>query len=138
MKILIIDDEMAALAKMKILLSRYGDCTLVTNGTQALQQCAKAIQDMTPFELITIDIHLPEISGIDLLSAISGLEKSRNTPQSQKIMVTASGTKDNLIRATCKGCDGFLVKPVKRDTVDEKMAALGFVLQKMEKSDKVI
>jgi CheY-like chemotaxis protein len=45
----------------------------------------------------------------------------------KKIMVTTSGTKENLILATAKGCDGFIVKPVKRDTLKEKMAALGFV-----------
>ncbi len=126
MKILIVDDEMAALAKMKVLLSGYGDCTLVTNGSQALQQCAKAIQNGAPYDLITIDIQLPEISGIDLLAAVSKLENSHSIPASIKIMVTASGTRDNLLKATFKGCDGFMVKPVKRDTIEEKMASLGF------------
>jgi DNA-binding response OmpR family regulator len=41
-------------------------------------------------------------------------------------MVTASGTKDNLIKAASSGCDGFMVKPVKKDTLEEKMAAWGF------------
>ena len=37
MKILIIDDEMAALTKMKVLLSAYGECVLSTNAGQAQQ-----------------------------------------------------------------------------------------------------
>ena len=127
MKILVIDDEMTALTKMKVLLSAYGACTMVTSGSQALQQCAKAIQNGQPFDLITFDIQLPETSGIDLLAAINKLETSRGIPASKKIMVTASGTRDNLIQATAKGCDGFIVKPVKRDTLKEKMAALGFI-----------
>ena len=127
MKILIIDDEMAALTKMKVLLSAYGDCTMVTNAPQALQQCAKAIQNGSPYDLITIDIQLPQTSGIHLLEAIIKLESSRGIPASRKIMVTASGTKENLIKSTVKGCDGFIVKPVKRDILKEKMTSLGFV-----------
>lgn len=126
MKMLIVDDEMAALTKMKTLLSAYGECTMVINGQHALQQCAKAIQSETPFDLITIDIELPEMNGIDLLAAINKLETSSNVPASKKLMVTASGTKDNLLKATIKGCDGFIVKPVKRDTLSEKMTSLGF------------
>ena len=126
MKILVIDDEMAALTKMKILMNEYGDCTMVTNGHQALQQCAKAIQSGAPFDLITIDIQLPEMNGIELLAAINKLENSRNSQISKKIMVTASGTRDNLLKATFKGCDGFIVKPVRRDTIAEKMSSLGF------------
>jgi CheY-like chemotaxis protein len=41
-------------------------------------------------------------------------------------MVTASGTKTNLLKAATKGCNGFMVKPVKKDTLDGKMASLGF------------
>jgi len=126
MRILIIDDEMTALIKMKALLSAYGDCTCVTNGFQALEQCAKAIKNGAPFDLITIDIELPKASGFEVLSAINKLEKDRSAPASRKIMVTASGTKSNLLKATTKGCNGFLVKPVKKDTLDGKMTSLGF------------
>ena len=132
MKILIIDDEMAALTKMKVLLSVYGECTMVTNAAQALQQCAKAIQNESPYDLITIDIQLPQTTGIDLMEAINKLESSRGIPASRKIMVTASGTKGNLVKATVKGCDGFIVKPVKRDILKEKMTSLGFTPQKAE------
>jgi len=126
MRVLIIDDEMTALIKMKALLGAYGDCTCVTNGFQALEQCATAIKDGAPFDLITIDIELPKASGFEVLSAINKFEKDRNIPASIKIMVTASGTKSNLVKAATKGCNGFMVKPVRKDNLDEKMASLGF------------
>jgi two-component system, chemotaxis family, chemotaxis protein CheY len=127
MKILAIDDEMTALTKMKVLLSAYGDCTMATNSAKGLQLCAAAIQDGTPYDLITIDIQMPGASGLDLVAAIKRLETSHNVPASKKIMVSASGTVENLLSAKSKGCDGFIVKPVKRDTLAEKMADLGLV-----------
>lgn len=126
MKILIIDDEMSALTKMKVLLTPYGDCSLSTHGHQALQLCRKAIDGGVPFELITIDIQLGDTTGHDLLEKISDMEATANVRAAKKIMVTASGTKENLIKARTKGCDAFLVKPVKRDALEQKMLALGY------------
>ncbi len=126
MRILIVDDEMAALTKMKILLSSYGECTLSTTTGQAIQLCIKAIQANIPFDFITIDIQLGKESGHDLLEAINRLELKANISPAKKFMVTASGTKDNLMRAYSKGCDGFVVKPVKRDDLEQKMLSLGY------------
>ncbi|MGD9209833.1 MAG: response regulator [Desulfobacteraceae bacterium] len=129
MRILIIDDEIAALTKMKILLTPYGKCTLCTNGVQALKIYSKAIDDQQPFDLITIDIHLGEVNGNELLGQIIQLETDKNVPVVKKIMVTASGTAENLVTAYGKGCDAFLVKPIKRDALDQKMSALGYTKQ---------
>lgn len=126
MKILIVDDEMAALTKMKALLVPYGECTLCTNAAQALQMCSRAIRGGVPFELITIDIQLGEADGNQLLERINQLEVLEHTPAAKKLMVTASGTKENLVKAYSKGCDGFLVKPVKRDAMEQKMLSLGY------------
>lgn len=126
MNFLVIEDEMTALIKMKALLSAYGDGAGVTNGYQALEQCAAAIKKGTPFDLVTIDIGLPNVSGLQVLQAINKLEADHQIPASKKIMVTASGTKNNLVKAASSGCNGFMVKPVKKDTLEEKMAALGF------------
>ena len=126
MKILIVDDEMAALTKMKVLLSAYGECTLSTQAGQALQLCAKAIQAGVPFELIPIDIQLGDASGHDLLHAIQTLEERERVTPAKKLMVTASGTRENLLKAHAKGCDGFIVKPAMRDALEQKMLAMGF------------
>ena len=126
MKILIIDDEMSALTKMKVLLSPYGECSLSTHGHQAMQFCAKAIEGGVPFELIAIDIQLGDTTGHDLMEEIKTLEAKANVRPARKIMITASGTKENLVKAHTKGCDAFLVKPVKRDALEQKMLSLGY------------
>lgn len=126
MNFLVIEDEMIALIKMKALLSAYGEGTGVTNGYQALEQCAAAIKQGTPFDLITIDIGLPKVSGLQVLQAINKLETDNHVPASKKIIVTASGTKDNLIKAALSGCNDFLVKPVKKKHPGREDGRLGF------------
>jgi CheY-like chemotaxis protein len=130
MKSLIIDDEMTALTKMKVLLTAYGECALATSASQGLQLCFKAIQGGVPFDLITIDIHIGDANGHDLLDGINQLEMRERVTPAKKIMVTASGTKDNLMKAYVKGCDGFLVKPVLRDAFEQKMLSMGFAPRK--------
>ena len=126
MKTLIVDDEITVLTKMKILLGPYGECVLATTAQQAIRLCSAAIQENKPFDLITIDIHLKEVSGLDLLAAINKIENQATLPLAKKLIVTSAGTKDNIIRAMVKGCDGFLLKPVRRDVLEEKLAGLGF------------
>jgi len=125
MKILIIDDEITALTKMKALLSAYGDCTMTTHAEQALRLFEAAIAEHTPFDLVFIDIQLSQTSGFAILESLIQLETQTNAGTSIKIMVTASGTKANLVKAYTRGCDGFLVKPVKRDVLAEKLLGLG-------------
>lgn len=127
MKILIIDDEIAALTKMKALLSAYGDCTMTTHAEQALRLYEAAIKENKPFDLVFIDIQLSQASGFDTLDSLTQLEIQADVNASIKIMVTASGTKANLVKAYTRGCDGFLVKPVKRNVLEEKLSGLGLV-----------
>lgn len=123
-KILAIDDEFAALMKMKVLLSKFGQCDVATNGSQATEKISENIKKNKHYDLITIDIGLPDINGIDLLNQIQNLEKG-HFKQSIKLMISASGTTENVIKALQNHCDGFLVKPVKRETLQNKLAEFG-------------
>ena len=125
MKILIIDDEIAVLTKLKAILSDYGDCIMTTDADQGLRLFQTAIESQSPFELVLIDIQLAQASGLDLLAAMIDMEIQSKASHALKMMVSASGTKANLVKAFTRGCDGFLVKPVKRDVLIEKLGSLG-------------
>ena len=129
MRILIIDDEITALTKLKVLLVGYGECVLNTKAELSVRLFQDAIDNQTPYDLVLIDIHLAEANGLDLLETLTRMETESEIPHSIKMMVTASGTKENLMKAYAKGCDGFLVKPIKRDVLDEKMQSFGFAKQ---------
>ena len=129
LKILAIDDEFAALTKMKAMLSTFGECEVATSGAQTIDLIREAIQEGKYFDLITIDIELPDIDGIALLSEILREEKQYNLC-AVKLMVSASSTPSNVCRAKKQNCDGFLVKPIKKDILHQKLHTLG-VLQKI-------
>ncbi len=120
LRILIIDDEIAALAKMQIMLSPFGECELADCGKQALDMIKKSVMNNNYYDLITIDIELPDINGIELLDMIKAYEKQFSAT-SIKFIVSASGTTENVINALARNCNDFLVKPVKKDVLKEKL-----------------
>ena len=125
MRILAIDDEFAALKKMEVLLSHFGPCDAATTGVQARNLYALAIKEGRPYTLITIDIELPDVSGLELLKYFCSVERKSKKCASKKIIITAHSNPDNVFDAS-KYCNGFISKPVKKEVLRQKLKALGF------------
>ena len=123
MRILLIDDEPIALAKMDLMLKATGACDKATNGIEATEFFVKAIDENKPYDLVAIDIELPDITGLDLLSRFCQLETENHTPPAKKVMVTAHSKVDYVVKAR-ERCDAFLVKPVRKETLLAKVAEL--------------
>ena len=121
MKTLVVDDEFVALTKLTAILSEYGKCDAATNGAQAFELFNKAIIHFQQYDLITIDIEIPEINGLELLKKICSVEKTMKVIPSKKIIISAEGTSDNILRAAQNQCDAFLVKPIMKDAIKLKL-----------------
>lgn len=130
MRSLVIDDEFVALTKMASLLASLGECDAATNGQQALELFLKAFKDRRPYDLIAIDINLPNINGICLLNRFQAEERMRNGLRSRKLIVSADSSVSNVRAALASHCDAFLVKPVKRATLIEKLVSFRLLPQK--------
>lgn len=124
MRILVIEDEFAALKKLEVLLAPYGACDAATNGLQARELYARAIRQGRPYGLITIDIALPDTSGLDLLKYFSSVERKNAKLACRKIMATAHGNAANVVGAA-NLCDGFITKPIRKEVLAGKLKTLG-------------
>jgi DNA-binding response OmpR family regulator len=123
MRILLIDDEPIALTKLELMLTNVGVCDTAASGIAATECFIKAIGDNRPYDLITIDIELPDITGLDLLNRFCLLEQKNSIPPARKIMVTAHSNVDYVVKARNK-CDAFVVKPLRKATLLEKINEL--------------
>lgn len=125
MKILVIDDEYVALSRMVKLFSRWGESVGATNAAQAMELAKDGLDSGEPFDIISIDIELPDSDGLDLLNQFQELEEQSHLSWvSKKIIVSAQSKHDNITKALALGCDDFLVKPVSVSTLEEKMKLL--------------
>ncbi len=100
--VLIIDDEAAIRESLETLLEMEG---------YDVQSAATAEEGLTrigdrPYDLVLLDLALPDRNGIDLLA-----ELHRHDPQLAVIMITAYGTVENAVKAMQAGATNFVQKP---------------------------
>ena len=98
--ILIIEDEKAISDLIYISLSREGyNCTCAFDGKQGAD-----FLEERHYDLVLLDIMLPEIDGYELLEYI----KPTETPV---IFITAKGSLDDRVKGLRLGADDYIVKP---------------------------
>ncbi|MBU1168428.1 MAG: response regulator [Proteobacteria bacterium] len=131
MRILVVDDDMVSRKKMEKILQEFGECFLVESGQDAIKVFTEAWAMGIPFDLITLDIGMPDISGIDVLKHIRQIEKDKAIAKdklSQIMMVTSHADQEVVVGSLNAGCNTYIVKPFERGRVLEKVENLGFSL----------
>ncbi|MCP4681448.1 MAG: HDOD domain-containing protein, partial [Desulfobacterales bacterium] len=123
------------------MLEPIGDCTDVESGIDAIVAFNTAIDQKSPFDLITLDINMPEMDGMETLVKIRENEAQRHITKQDRvkiIMVTAYSDRDNIMVCLKAGCDDFIVKPFDLETVTEKLKRLGMVDTDAPKCEKKV
>src|SRR5205809_5667281 len=96
--ILIIDDEAEIRESLQTLLEFEGyEVEAAANGEEGLSKLGDR-----PFDLVLLDLALPDRNGIELLPEIRSLD-----PQISVIMITAYGTVEDAVRAMQSGATNF-------------------------------
>lgn len=123
-KILIVEDQAAIRELIAINLSRIGyDCAVAHNGKIAADLIEKNIYD-----LILLDIMLPEIDGYELISYIE-------PTQTPVIFITAKGSLKDRVKGLNMGADDYIVKPFE---IDELIARVESVLRRIGKGKTLL
>lgn len=124
MKILIAEDDPVGLVILKQFLSPYGEIETAVNGRQAVAAYHAAIAQNEPFDLVCLDIKMPEMDGHEVLAEIRELEDMEN--RTKVIMITSHSDRENVKKAA-QQCDDYIVKPVNRETLIGKIGSLGLL-----------
>ncbi len=120
-KILIVDDVFTNRQLLLEILKDMAKCDVAANGKEAIDAVNYA-RDKEPYDLILLDIAMPEISGLEFLHLLrenekkSGIDLGEGTPV---IMVTAH--KEPFIEAFNEGCDDYILKPINADKLVKKI-----------------
>lgn len=107
-KILIVeDDPVSGQLLSKLLEKRKFLVKLITSGTECLQ-----IIDDEKYDLVLLDIMMPDISGLEVLDHI---RRTKDTTQLPVIMVTAKVKDQDIVDALRRGANDYITKPVNID-----------------------
>ena len=117
MRCLIVEDEELIREGMRYFLADYAEIEMAGNGKEGVEAFSRAIAEGRPFELVLLDIVMPEMDGQKALRLMREAEKSAATPgkKSVIIMTTALNSAENMEEALWQGdCTDYLVKPIIR------------------------
>lgn len=81
MKSLVVDDELTTRLMLKKILSPFGTCDTISNGTEAIKAYWLALKDKEPYDLICLDILMPDVNGKTVLKKLGKLKKNQNCPK---------------------------------------------------------
>ncbi len=113
MKTLIVEDEFTSRALLREMLKRYGAPQVAMNGREGVEAVRAALEAGEPFDLICLDIMMPELDGQEALRQIRQIEEEmRPAKRARVIMTTALADRDTVVESINSQCDYFLVKPI--------------------------
>jgi len=124
MKTLIVDDDIFNCKLLQSILKDYSECSIAMSGISAIQLFEEALKGNEHFDLVCLDIMMPEKDGYETLREMRTLEQKQATLLSKRsriIMVTALEEQENKTKAFYENCDGYLVKPVERKLLEEML-----------------
>lgn len=132
MKTLIVEDEFANRVILQEMLSPYGEIHLAVNGKEALAAVKRAENAGISYDLVCLDIMMPEVDGHTVLRGIRTMEKNRGLPQEKRakiVMTTALGEKESVVNAISGERDAYILKPYDRKTFLGTLRKLGLPIK---------
>ncbi len=130
MKTLIVEDDFTSRLLLQELLKSFGTFHIAVNGREAVGAVRAALKSGEPYDLICLDIMMPEMDGQQALKEIRAIEESSRILPScwaKIIMTTAVGDKTNVVEAIRGKCDAFLVKPVRKAKLMDELKRLKLI-----------
>jgi two-component system chemotaxis response regulator CheY len=117
MKSLIVEDDTTTRFLMQKFLEPYGESHAAGNGMEALLAVSNSLISGEPYQLICLDIMMPDMDGLTALKKIRALEATQGIMVGDGvkiIMTTALSDMEHKMTAAHEFCDAYLVKPIDR------------------------
>lgn len=130
MKALVVEDDYTNRHLLETFLAQYGECQAATNGKDAIAVFSQALEAEQRFDLICMDILMPEMDGHHAVMEIRALEQARGTGQAGRariIMTTALNDSEAVHLALMLDCDAYLLKPLHTGKLLRTLRAFGLV-----------
>ena len=130
MNILVVDDDFMNRRLLQKQLSFIGECDIAVDGAEAIQAFRLAWDNNEPYDLICMDITMPNINGKEALKRIRQIEKERGIQEQDRvkvIMTTAHDDANSVVGSYQEGATAYLVKPIGRKKLLNELDRLDLI-----------
>jgi signal transduction histidine kinase/DNA-binding response OmpR family regulator len=119
------DNEINALLTRALLVKLGHRPTVVANGMEAIDRWLAARADGKPYDRILMDLHMPDMDGLEATRRIRANETERAALRTPILALTANASVEDRVACLAAGMDDFLIKPLDRDQLAAALAAAG-------------
>jgi two-component system chemotaxis response regulator CheY len=130
MRSLIVEDDFTSRKLLQIYLSDFGPTHVAVNGLEAVNAVKESFEKNEKYDLICLDIMMPEMDGMEALKNIRDIEESyglKGLDRVKIIMTTAKEQKEDIFGAFNSGCEAYIIKPVQERDLIEEIKKLGLM-----------
>jgi len=128
---LIVDDDFYSRITLHDLLRPVAECHIAANGEEAVGAFKKAMEDGRPYELVCMDLVMPEMDGQQALQEMRSVEKELGIPLDDRVKVVVvsmvEDTRETNDAFFLGEADCFLVKPIDEARLMEELRSLGLL-----------
>ncbi len=115
---------------MQEILKPYGSSDTAVNGKEAVEAVRKALESGKKYDLICLDIMMPEMDGKQALNIIRTMETGKgifSADGSKIIMITVLKDIKTVYAAYENLADGYLVKPIDKAKLLDELRKLNLI-----------
>ncbi len=111
-RVLVVDDHAPTVALVRAILDAEKHTQYEVVEASTGTECLKAVDQKGPFDLILLDVNLPDMDGFSVCKALRSVET-----RVPIVFVTAQGDLKDFAAGRQAGGDSYLVKPISRNSL---------------------
>jgi len=123
LSILVAEDNDINALLARVLLSKLGHRPVIAStGVAAVESWLSARTAGVPYDLVLMDVHMPDVDGLEATRRIRAIETERGGIRTRIIALTANVMTEDHESCLAAGMDAFLVKPLDRERLAEALS----------------
>lgn len=132
-RFLVVDDQEDVTMLMMHILSGLGECACTNDPQEAADIFERQLRNGCPFDVVFMDIMMPDLDGHQTAEALRRLEADHGVPagsEAKLVMVSSLRDVGTVSKSFFRGglADGYLTKPIGAGAVRAELVKLGVIV----------